>query len=463
MQFNLNLSQQLDKLVLGDHICLIYKDEIEQMSAVIPYLKLGLARNEFCAYIVDDRTVEEVKSFLAIGGIDVEAEISRGALSFASKRETYFLHGGFRPVDMLNYLKDALQTATDKGFTGFRITGEMTWALGKERGCSRVIEFESLLNDFYPGSKSVSLCQYNSEKFDSEILRDAIRTHPIAIIDGEVCNNVYYENPEIFHVGGCADKKVSWMREQLKSYHKTQMSLLAAIQCRDEFLSIASHELKTPLTSLKLQSQSFSRILAKNGPMDDAFRVRVEKTMATTEKQVERLCKLVDDLLDVAHINAGKFRIKPEKMDLAEILTGVIERFSNQAKDKNVVFIADLSASIIGDWDKFRLEQVFSNLISNSLKYGSSPIEIKISQVEDSASISVKDNGVGIKLLDQAKIFDRYERAIHHNEVSGLGLGLYITRDIVEAHYGTIEVDSCVGQGATFSIKLPLAPFQAST
>lgn len=459
MQPYLNFSQQIGQMALGDHVCLIYNNEAEQMEAILPYIKQGLANNEYCEYIVDEHSMISVKAALTKGGIDVEKEVARGALGFSTKHETYLKTGDFRPVEMVDFLRASMEKALVDGFTGYRITGEMTWTLGSHCGCHQLSKYESLLNEFFPGSKATAICQYNSDKFSPEVLRDVLRTHPVAILEGHVCNNLFYETPEIFFGKAPEKKRLEWMIAKLGSYHRTQKKLEAAINCRDEFLTIASHELRTPLTSLKLQAQGINRVIKKNGPLDEDFRARVEKAMSNTEKQVDRLAKLVDDLLDVSQINAGKLRIQPCEVDLGEMLHSVIDRYTDQARDKNVVFIANLQEKIVGNWDRFRLEQVFSNLITNSLKYGASPIEIKISQEEENAFVSVKDNGVGIKLRDQVRIFERYGRATHHNEVSGLGLGLYITRDIVEAHAGQIRVESYEGKGSTFSIELPLKHF----
>lgn len=459
MQFNLTLNDQIQEMKLGDHICLIYKDEEEQMEAIIPYLKQGLERNEACVYIVDDRTLAEVKAALMKGGIDVENEVARGSLVFSTKREAYVMSGEFDPKSMLVFLRKAMEESVAAGFSGFRVTGEMTWALGNECGCERLIEYEALLNDFFPGSKATAICQYNSKRFGPEIIRDVLRTHPVAIVDGQVCANIYYETPRMVLGEESVQGKIDWMMEQLKNFRKIKDNLQSAVKVRDEFLSIASHELKTPLTSLKLQAQGLSKLMKKDDLPDDVFRSKVEKVMITTDRQVERLSKLVDDLLDVSQINAGKLRINAGPVNASELAESVIERFANQAKEAGVLFITKFEEDVIGEWDRFRIEQVISNILSNSLKYGQGkPVEITISSDEEKALISIKDSGIGISLEDQMKVFDRFERAIHANEVSGLGLGLYISKEIIESHKGSIQLESLPGLGSTFSVELPLHP-----
>lgn len=451
MQTTLTLSEQISQMGLGDHICLIYRNFEEQMNAVIPYIKQGLENNEACAYIVDDRTLEEIKRAMKIAGIDTDKEEERGALTFATKREAYLKSGSFDPAAMMTFLREAMQDALKNKYTGFRVTGEMTWAIGNECGCDRLAEYEALLNEFFPGSKATAICQYNQERFDPVLLKNVLRSHPVAILDNRVCTNIYYEPPRMVLNEEDPKEKLHWMLEQLKNYHKVHLDLKNAVRTRDEFLSIASHELKTPLTSLKLQSQGMNKIVEKETLRPD-FKNILSKVMVSTEKQVDRLSKLVDDLLDVSQINSGKLTIKPEHVELNELVKTVTERFFPTGAQIRL----EMKDGINGSWDRFRLEQVVSNLIGNAIKYGAgSDIVVRLDQNEKGTTISVSDKGPGIAPEYLDRIFLRFERATNPNEVSGLGLGLYISKEIVEGHDGNISVESELGKGSTFTIRLP--------
>lgn len=235
-----------------------------------------------------------------------------------------------------------------------------------------------------------------------------------------------------------------------------QRQLERTIQARDEFLSIASHELKTPLTTLKLQSQIFRRKSLKNDPKIYQ-REQVDAMAEQTDKQVNRLNRLVDDMLDIARIRSGKLTIEPEKFDLCELMTEITMRMKGQfIANTSQVPALDLPESAVGCWDRLRIEQVITNLFTNAIRYGAGkPVKVRVLDHENSVMFTVEDQGIGIAMEDKDKIFERFERAISASEVSGLGLGLYISKQIVEAHGGTIRVESQLGKGSTFMVELP--------
>jgi PAS domain S-box-containing protein len=191
------LEQELAGLKRGDHVCLIYEDTAGQLAAAVPFIVDGLARGERCVYIADDRTVEEVVQALAAAGVDVEGERARGALRVLTKQDTYLPTDEFLPQAMIEFVRQAETEALADGFSGLRLTGEMTWALGPEPGCERLIEYEAILNQLLTNSKSTVLCQYNHSRFDAPCIHDVFRTHPLAILGDQVCPNPYYELPEM--------------------------------------------------------------------------------------------------------------------------------------------------------------------------------------------------------------------------------------------------------------------------
>lgn len=232
--------------------------------------------------------------------------------------------------------------------------------------------------------------------------------------------------------------------------------LKKAIESRDEFLSIASHELRTPLTVLKLQHQLFERQLAR---LTEKV-LPVEKAREVSEltlRQVNQLLRLVEDMLDVSRIATGRLKVQKEEINLSELVSHVYESFDAQFHASGIKADLALEENVIGMFDAQRLEQVISNLISNAVKYGgSTPIVVKLCQQNSRAVLSVSDQGKGISESDQHRIFERFERAVSPNEVSGLGLGLFISRQIAEAHGGEIYVESEPHRGTKFIVRLPL-------
>ena len=231
------------------------------------------------------------------------------------------------------------------------------------------------------------------------------------------------------------------------------------LQLRDEFISIAGHELKTPLTPLCLQRHMIQKIMQSRDLPDDVKEQKLEAYLEMSKRQIDTLTKLVEALLDVSQIRLGRFCIKPESnVDLFNLVREVVERYRPQWEmAQSPVKVELLGESPKGQWDSLRMEQVVSNLLINAIKYGfGKPIELTVSSDRSGARISIRDSGAGISEADQARIFNRFERAGSIASFGGLGLGLYITRQIVAAHAGTIGIESEVGKGATFIVDLPL-------
>jgi signal transduction histidine kinase/integral membrane sensor domain MASE1 len=228
-----------------------------------------------------------------------------------------------------------------------------------------------------------------------------------------------------------------------------------AIRARDEFLSIASHELRTPLTSLELQVSMLARSAAK---IDGAF-VPAEKVTSKVEiigRQVERLTGLVENLLDVSRAVAGRLMLQPEETSFKAVVEEVAGRLREQMARAGCRLLLQADDPCVGRWDRLRLDQIVTNLLSNAVKYGpGKPIEIRLQSREGAALLTVRDHGIGILPEDQARIFERFERAVSARHFGGLGLGLWIVKQIVTAMGGTISVKSETGQGSEFTVVLP--------
>ncbi len=243
---------------------------------------------------------------------------------------------------------------------------------------------------------------------------------------------------------------------RVKELSKAKADLEDAIQTRDQFLSIASHELKTPITSLKLQAQMLKlRVDSRSG-----IAPSTEKLVAAADailKQSDRLVSLVDDLLDVARVKAGKFTYNFQWVDLSKLIHDSIQNWLEPLRSANCALELDIEPGIEADVDGYRLEQVLSNPLSNVTKYAcDKPVWVSLSKEDRNAVLIVRDAGSGIPLERQEKIFERFERATPHESISGLGLGLYISKAIVEAHGGKITVESQPGEGSVFTVRIPL-------
>ncbi|HYO56612.1 ATP-binding protein [Archangium sp.] len=225
-----------------------------------------------------------------------------------------------------------------------------------------------------------------------------------------------------------------------------------AIGLRDGFLQVAAHELRTPVTTLKLNAQA----LLASTRREEAWSERTVARLTGLERGVSRLGVLVDELLDVSRITSGRLVLHPEEMDLAGLVREMAERIRPEADRSGCSLRLLVPGPVVSRWDRLRLEQVLSNLLSNAFKYGAGrPVEVALSASRTRVFLKVRDEGIGIDPAVQERIFERFERAVSDRHYGGLGMGLWITREIITAMGGTIRVESAPEKGATFTVELP--------
>jgi signal transduction histidine kinase len=225
-----------------------------------------------------------------------------------------------------------------------------------------------------------------------------------------------------------------------------------AVKARDELLSVAGHELKSPLNALQLQIHLLAR-MAKEVMAESGLAERAEKAV----RAGQRLGLLIDDLLDVSRIGSGRLSLQCEEVDLSGLTRELVARMSEELARVGSEVHLSLDGAVTGHWDRLRLEQVLVNLLSNAAKYGAGrPVRVTVDAQGPVARLSVRDEGIGVSPDEQERIFERFERSASVQHFKGLGLGLWITKRIVEAHGGCIRLESQPGKGSTFTVELPL-------
>ena len=252
--------------------------------------------------------------------------------------------------------------------------------------------------------------------------------------------------------------------ERTEQLERAKQDAEEVIKARDRFLSIASHELKTPLTALLLQIQG-RKLLMQRTKDEAAFSFeRLWQMWQNDERQVRRLDRLVDDMLDTSRLAIGRLSMKPEAADLCGIVTEVLNRFAPQLEAANMPLTVIAPRAVRGRWDPYRIEQVVTNIVANAIKYGQAkPLRVEVTEQDGRARVAIRDQGNGIRREDRERIFKEFERISSEHAVGGLGLGLFIAKEIVCAHGGKIWVNSEFGHGAEFIFELPLdAPEQPS-
>lgn len=252
-------------------------------------------------------------------------------------------------------------------------------------------------------------------------------------------------------------------REQqalLEKLDAAQQELERAVKMRDDFMSIVAHELRTPLNTLFLESQLRCMQLGR-GNMAAFDKPQLEAMFARDDRQIRNMVRLIEDMLDVSRIRSGTLSVRPVETELSRLLQRVIDDLAQQAAAVGSTIALYAPLSVEGRWDAFRIEQVVVNLLTNALRYGGGkPVEVSLRPTVDGAHIEVRDHGIGISPEDQQRIFHQFERAGGGGSADGLGLGLFITQQLVEAHGGRIAVASEPGRGSVFSVYLPYAAAQ---
>lgn len=247
-------------------------------------------------------------------------------------------------------------------------------------------------------------------------------------------------------------------REQealLAELRETQAELQKAVQMRDVFMSIASHELRTPLNGLILDVQL--RKLRLQQGRDDAFTLeKLSEMVARDERQIRSLTRLIDDMLDVSRIRTGKLSVRPQPADLGVLAGNVVESLAAQFASAGSHIELEVEGPAPVLMDEFRIEQVLANLLTNALRYGDGkPVSVRVKVEDDFVRAEVRDQGMGISEADQRRVFEQFERVAGTSVAQGLGLGLFISEQIVQAHGGRIELSSRLGEGSCFTVVLP--------
>lgn len=248
----------------------------------------------------------------------------------------------------------------------------------------------------------------------------------------------------------------SHQERMLTELREAQADLRRALRMRDEFMSMVAHELRTPLGVMSLEIRMRQHQLEK----DDTAYFGAERLGAMFTKdarQVRSMTRLIEDMLDMSRIRNGRLSIRLGRTDLSAVVTRAVKELAGQGQE--IAVVLDVAPGIVGRWDEFRIEQVVVNLLGNAVRYGERrPVSVCLARHGDEALLVVRDQGIGIAPEDQQRIFEQFFRVGDGPGTPGMGLGLFISRHFVEAHGGTIEVQSALGEGARFTVRLPILP-----
>jgi PAS domain S-box-containing protein len=304
-------------------------------------------------------------------------------------------------------------------------------------------------DDFFPPDVAQNLRQSDRLARSSE---DGVLSEETLLVAGE--RRTFSSAKAPYRVKGEVIGNISISRD-VTQQKNDERALRSALGMRDEFLSIASHELRTPLAALSLQVAGLERALQRRSTATEESQRELHRA-GRAVAHVERLTRLVDNLFDVSQITAGRLQLQRETCDLSDAVRAVISGLSEQAAKAGCAVSFSAAGTVTGNWDRFRIEQVVTNLLTNAFKYGSGkPVAVSVEANESTARLRVRDHGMGIAAEAVERIFDRFERVATGHHQKSLGVGLYIARQVIDAHTGVVRVENSSPAGTTFIVELP--------
>jgi signal transduction histidine kinase len=398
----------------NDHLALLYETQAEQLGAAIPFIKHGLERGERCLYVVDENSQDDILTAMRQADIDVDAARDSGALSFHTAQETYCRNGGFDPDETVEFVSETIEAARDD-YAALRITAEMSWIFGADPPMEALIEYEEKVNQVFPGEAAIALCQYNRNRFPSEVLADVVRAHPHLIYDSTVCQNYYYTPPEEFFGSSRPEREVERMVETLRE--RTQ----AIVKLRDReqqlqqqndrlesFASLVAHELRNPVAIGQIYSQQLP-----------------DKADTESIKHVANAFDRIEDMIDVLLVVArGREAVSDETaVQLADAAHAAWAKAETAEARLEVEFTRTIQA------DETYLEHLFRNLFENAVEHGEAET-VSVGALR--TGFYVTDDGSGIPADEREDVFEAgYTTAADHG---GTGVGLAFVSALADVY-----------------------------
>lgn len=435
----------VDALPWGSHLCHFYRTGGDLLDVLIPFFREGIARHEACVWVAAPPvSAGEARAALGAAVADLAERISRGQVVVVGHQEWRARGAGATAVGDAPWAVEAGRAA-EGGFRGTRLAGNASWLdHAAPCGCA---EHEGRVREAFVAHRVAGLCGYRLDRCGPIDALDAARSHQATLLRrGGRWERIEGPSPQR------ATEDLHRHALELERRVEERTALLEdALRARDEFLSVAAHELRTPLASLKLYVEILARA-AQRGPLDAAD---ASRRLDRARVQCDRLDALLNNLLDLSRIRSGRIALFPEELDLAALAGQAHARFSDELARSGRPFRLDAPAPVLGRWDLLRLEQVFNNLIANAVRHApGAAVEVSVRARADRALLTVRDEGPGIAAEVLPSLFESYAQATPSR--GGIGLGLWIVRRIVEAMGGTVAVESRPGRGTAFTADLPL-------
>ena len=464
------LERRFSRLRQGDHhLCLISGGLEEPSAALVPFLKTGLAASDRCLFLGPPSSARRIERELAPQGVSLGRKPR--SLVLLTERERWRPGGSFVPERVMDSLRQVEHQALDDGFRGLRIAMDMAWLVDGASGGERLIEYEALLNRCLAGSRIAALCCYTRPHTGAATLRDVLRTHPLAVLGGQVCRSSFYEPPDLVLGDRSPEDQLDWMiarlRRACRGEEKLQdltrrlgqerAALARADRAKEDLLAMLAHELRNPLGTISNALQ----VLRLTSEGDETRRRAIE----TAERQVLHQALLVDDLLETSRVTRGEIELHREDLDLVGLVREAVEGYRKVLRSARLALDLDLPAKPVRVFgDRLRLSQALSNLLHNATRFTSpgDRIGVRVGRADDGrrVAVTVSDSGMGIAAETLPHVFEIFNQGDHSLDRArgGLGVGLAVVKGLIELHGGEVRAESAgVGRGSAFTLLLPVA------
>jgi signal transduction histidine kinase len=433
------LRGELERLRPTDHLCVPYRGRDEQFEVAAPFIGIGLERRERCVYVEGDVPASALLPAMGSLGLDPGPAVQSGALQTVPYPGPYVEDGYFDPERMVRWFQQTDDEARRAGFSGFRYVGEMTWALAPYPGVDRLAEYEARLNPFLKERPMAVLCQYDRNRFPSDVVREMIATHPVVVAHGHVCRNPHYVPPDAYLSSRWPDSEVDWLLDSIRHLQRTEDALRAS---EERYRALSQQLLRlqeTERRSLALElHDELGQILA-------AIRLtlrgrrrkgRLEEAVALVDKAIEQVRNVALALRPASLDDLGLGAALRAYLDLQAKRTGLDVRLEVAPLEERLPPAVETAA--------FRLvQEALTNVARHS---GARRVDVELGVRDGSAEISVRDDGKGFDV-----------RAARSRAAAGASLGLISMEERAALAGGRLEIDSGPGRGTTLRARFPLS------
>ncbi|HEY8746246.1 MAG TPA: ATP-binding protein [Chloroflexota bacterium] len=455
----------------GDHFVQFYEADDFLLNAVAAYIDTALQAGEAGVVIATASHRHGLEQRLKAEGLDLAAASAGGQYVALDAAEivAQFTVAGLPQPQRFSETVGAVVARAAAGGRPVRVFGEMVALLADAGNYPAVLGLERLWNDLQTTQAFSLFCAYPMAQLGGDGLAGTIGTicaEHARVIPAESYTALPAADDRLRAIALLQQKAIS-LETQISEREQTEERLRAALlaeqdaraaaeaalRMRDEFLSIAAHELRTPITSLRGYAQLAQRRLERDG---QAAPERVVPALEAVAGQAGKLSRLVDRLLDISRLEAGKLVLDRQPADLAVLVEQVVSSARTWSDQREIVYSSP--RSLLALVDPLRLEQVLTNLLDNAIKYSpdGGRIEVTLARSTATAELSVRDFGLGIPPEQRERIFDRFYQAHANGYLSGMGLGLHIAREIVDLHNGTIRAEFPADGGTRLVVTLPV-------